>query len=443
MTKNEFIDTKIQDLDTLIKDLSECTPKLSGTFYSNNVLSNPILEAKMINEMIKNRNYRVTKSFENNILNDIKNTIKEYMYPNASIRCEFKEILTLQETESFESKTETFNKNRMIGYLIILLPSIYDGGLFTSNIKGLKDDEVSFSMKITDEESKYHWICIYPSLPFKFSKITSGFCHILIYHVYNDNMTPLKDFNFDSIIKAKDSILNLFNLKSIQQDKFGILKNSTKDLIGKEKIIFNFLKLFPDDFNVKIEEVEIFKSSISNCICTYCTKLKQNNINSFGLMQNICLINKKDIQMKWNEHQKPNKINNHIESINLYALVISKRKRKRNEEEDEKDEPEIEILNGSSVNSIKCPISQGRIEEPVKSKLCGHSYDKSSILMYINDKPKECPISGCKKMVSKENLEYDKELALILQNTPISDDEEEEENKEPQQNHSNFGCIIQ
>lgn len=74
-----------------------------------------------------------------------------------------------------------------------------------------------------------------------------------------------------------------------------------------------------------------------------------------------------------------------------------------------------------SVSEI-CPISQTRFEDPVKNKVCGHSYSKKSIMDLLsknnsNRKPTRCPVIGCSKNVESKNLESNKELIRYLKRT--------------------------
>lgn len=79
---------------------------------------------------------------------------------------------------------------------------------------------------------------------------------------------------------------------------------------------------------------------------------------------------------------------------------------------------------------VKCPI-----KTPVKNRLCGHVYEKDTILGYINrpGKKVKCPYIGCVSgYLKKENLVEDKELKRKIEeyfenHEESSDDDSEDE----------------
>ena len=54
-----------------------------------------------------------------------------------------------------------------------------------------------------------------------------------------------------------------------------------------------------------------------------------------------------------------------------------------------------------------CPITREEFKDPVKSTVCGHSYNISGVIemFRINkERPIDCPVFGCKCQVEKHNL---------------------------------------
>ncbi|KAL7035564.1 hypothetical protein ACKWTF_008448 [Chironomus riparius] len=79
------------------------------------------------------------------------------------------------------------------------------------------------------------------------------------------------------------------------------------------------------------------------------------------------------------------------------------------------------------------PISKQYIQNPVKNTLCGHIYEKKTILEAINmNKRIRCPYMGCsnKRHVAVENLEEDHQLKakltkLITQRELVMDEDDD------------------
>lgn len=68
-----------------------------------------------------------------------------------------------------------------------------------------------------------------------------------------------------------------------------------------------------------------------------------------------------------------------------------------------------------AVLSVDCPITGKLMEDPVKSKRCGHSYSKNGILGVIQQnggREVKCPHRGCKHKVGRADLEQDKAMSL-------------------------------
>lgn len=80
------------------------------------------------------------------------------------------------------------------------------------------------------------------------------------------------------------------------------------------------------------------------------------------------------------------------------------------------DDNEEIVAVSQNINNID-PITKLPIVEPVKNKICGHVYEKSSIMQLLKRKGKtKCPIAGCiaADQVQVEDLISDYTLKRIL-----------------------------
>ena len=90
------------------------------------------------------------------------------------------------------------------------------------------------------------------------------------------------------------------------------------------------------------------------------------------------------------------------------------------DEEDSDDDLEIE--RGSRVGTvglIKCPLTMQVMRAPVKSKVCGHTFEQSAILRYIEGKVSkhelvECPLSGCGRVLSRDGFIRDVKVEKLI-----------------------------
>ncbi|CAD5116318.1 DgyrCDS5222 [Dimorphilus gyrociliatus] len=77
-----------------------------------------------------------------------------------------------------------------------------------------------------------------------------------------------------------------------------------------------------------------------------------------------------------------------------------------------------DVVQMDEIKSTICPYSQQEMENPVKNKICGHSYEKSAIAEYIKAKRQRafCPHAGCsnKKPLSPDSLIRDEEMISII-----------------------------
>jgi hypothetical protein len=83
-----------------------------------------------------------------------------------------------------------------------------------------------------------------------------------------------------------------------------------------------------------------------------------------------------------------------------------------NNNNDDDDEIQVMRPSGSQANSLKCPLTSMLLEEPVKSKNCGHTYSKQAILNHLRVR-KQCPVAGCNNHTLNESqLEPDQEKEM-------------------------------
>jgi SUMO ligase MMS21 Smc5/6 complex component len=82
----------------------------------------------------------------------------------------------------------------------------------------------------------------------------------------------------------------------------------------------------------------------------------------------------------------------------------------------EEDDLEVTIVQRDDPRSLKCPITRQLFENPVKNKICGHSYDKEAIIQHLRiARNKKCPVAGCNNINIKadqllENIELTQEV---------------------------------
>jgi len=76
----------------------------------------------------------------------------------------------------------------------------------------------------------------------------------------------------------------------------------------------------------------------------------------------------------------------------------------------EVEDEDLIVVNSSAT--ITCPFTQLRFEHPVRNPACGHTYDRTAVMEYINlcardGKRPQCPISGCNKPIVESTLSKD------------------------------------
>ena len=78
------------------------------------------------------------------------------------------------------------------------------------------------------------------------------------------------------------------------------------------------------------------------------------------------------------------------------------------------DDDELEIMNNrDETHALKCPITATFFEDPVKNKVCGHTYSKSGLQQMVKNRKKGCPVAGCKNNdLSLAQVEPDEEMRM-------------------------------
>ncbi|KAI9702764.1 MAG: hypothetical protein M1836_007978 [Candelina mexicana] len=131
-------------------------------------------------------------------------------------------------------------------------------------------------------------------------------------------------------------------------------------------------------------------------------------------------------------------------SINTTASSRHKRQKPTTAEDDNDDDDDLAIA--SERISTKCPITLQDFKEPVTSKKCPHSFEKSAILSLINDsgmrsggprgeKAVKCPV--CEMLLTPSDLTHDKVLTRRIKRLLLAArDEDSDSGTEPQYHSS-------
>lgn len=83
---------------------------------------------------------------------------------------------------------------------------------------------------------------------------------------------------------------------------------------------------------------------------------------------------------------------------------------------------DLEVLaTGDSTVNLNCPFMTTLMVDPVKNKVCGHSYSKEAILNHIRkSRSPSCPVAGCSnRHVTQEQLEDDRETARLIRREQV------------------------
>ncbi|ESN99211.1 hypothetical protein HELRODRAFT_162723 [Helobdella robusta] len=82
------------------------------------------------------------------------------------------------------------------------------------------------------------------------------------------------------------------------------------------------------------------------------------------------------------------------------------------------EEARADVMVMGGRPQTKCPITQSTMIEPVRNKLCGHSYDRKGALQLINMRANKarCPVPGCANVepLNEDQLEEDAQIKMLL-----------------------------
>mmetsp|Transcript_14007 Transcript_14007/g.32571 ORF Transcript_14007/g.32571 Transcript_14007/m.32571 type:complete len:281 (-) Transcript_14007:1467-2309(-) len=90
--------------------------------------------------------------------------------------------------------------------------------------------------------------------------------------------------------------------------------------------------------------------------------------------------------------------------------------RQLGDDQDEDDELAV-VQTAASANQsdskIKCPLTMAVMDDPVRSRVCKHSFQRAAIFEYLRRGKKRCPVPGCRNgSMTVEELEDDPETLL-------------------------------
>ncbi|KAI3406196.2 hypothetical protein KGF56_001038 [Candida oxycetoniae] len=75
------------------------------------------------------------------------------------------------------------------------------------------------------------------------------------------------------------------------------------------------------------------------------------------------------------------------------------------DDEGDNEDDELNIAGGKI--SLKDPITLNLFVKPKLSKICGHTFEESSILAHLQNGKNECPIDGCKAVLTPNSFKDD------------------------------------
>lgn len=108
-----------------------------------------------------------------------------------------------------------------------------------------------------------------------------------------------------------------------------------------------------------------------------------------------------------NEHEMTNQVRE------ILGEKIHKKARASRGGNDSDDELEVVRGNVEDEHALKCPVTGMLFKDPVKNKVCGHTYDRAGLMQLLGMRKTTCPIPGCSnKSLSISQVEVDEEMVL-------------------------------
>lgn len=93
--------------------------------------------------------------------------------------------------------------------------------------------------------------------------------------------------------------------------------------------------------------------------------------------------------------------------------------RNHNRESSEDDDIIIDRQSNVNIGSIKCPFTQTVFVYPVKSKICGHTFEKEAVERYIQTQAQKqeipkCPLPGCSNLLTADQMIRDVKMEKLI-----------------------------
>jgi hypothetical protein len=104
--------------------------------------------------------------------------------------------------------------------------------------------------------------------------------------------------------------------------------------------------------------------------------------------------------------------NSNHDEIQSHPMVIEVKTAMGQKVQQQDDELEI-LQTEQDANAYKCPITGMLFEQPVKNKVCGHTYSTLGLQQLLKNKKKSCPIPGCTmNHLGMNMVEEDEEMKM-------------------------------
>jgi hypothetical protein len=131
------------------------------------------------------------------------------------------------------------------------------------------------------------------------------------------------------------------------------------------------------------------------------------------------------------ERIRDQKENDGANQVDQHALVVELRTR-LGEKIKSDDDDDLEIVNNRTddVHTLKCPITGMFFEDPVKNKVCHHTYSRHGLQQLIKNRKTTCPVAGCgNKSLSLAQVEEDVEMVMKVKRFKQREEQAEKQRK--------------